>query len=109
MLRPAIAAAAASDGYDLPALPALAERLSEETRRAIPRDIYKAAKTKRLHQHNQEFLARNTEFKHHVYTESELETFMQRNFANTGVLWAYNAVNPTLMAARVDIWRLAVL
>ena len=34
---------------------------------------------------------------------------MQKNFANTSVLWAYNMINPALMAAKVDIWHLAVL
>jgi mannosyltransferase OCH1-like enzyme len=35
--------------------------------------------------------------------------FMSTLFANTSVLWAYNAINPLVGAAKADIWRYSVL
>ena len=37
------------------------------------------------------------------------DTFMNRTFADTSILWAYNAINPLVGAARADIWRYCVL
>lgn len=37
------------------------------------------------------------------------DEFMRRIFANTSLLWAYEAINPICGAAKADIWRYAVL
>lgn len=34
---------------------------------------------------------------------------MNTTFANTGINWAYNVINPLIGAARADIWRYCVL
>ena len=33
----------------------------------------------------------------------------REKFAGTSVLWAYESINPLLIAAKIDIWRLAIL
>ena len=35
--------------------------------------------------------------------------FMQKIYANTSLLWAYESINPLLGASKADIWRYAVL
>ena len=35
--------------------------------------------------------------------------FMQKIYANTSLLWAYESINPILGASKADIWRYAVL
>ena len=35
--------------------------------------------------------------------------FMQKVYANTSLLWAYESINPLLGASKADIWRYAVL
>ena len=34
---------------------------------------------------------------------------MNTTFRDTSILWAYNAINPLVGAARADIWRYCVL
>ena len=46
----------------------------------------------------------------HVCDNTEKDTFMAEFFNGTSLLWAYDAINPTIAgAAKADIWRYAAL
>lgn len=55
------------------------------------------------------FFSRNKECNIHILGDDDMDNFMNTKFANTSVLWAYHNINPLLMAAKADIWRMATL
>jgi len=55
------------------------------------------------------FLNNNTDWQIKIANDTEMEEFMERVFAGTKLLWAFNMINPKLPPARVDIWRYAIL
>lgn len=55
------------------------------------------------------FLQRNSDWQVHFMGNLEKDHFMERNFANSSFLWAYNILNPVIGTAKSELWRLAVL
>lgn len=45
----------------------------------------------------------------HLNDDKLMDDFMEVNFRNTSLLWAYHMIHPRLGVARADIWRYAVL
>lgn len=54
-------------------------------------------------------IIRNADWHIHISDDNEMDTFMERVFRGTKVLWAFNMINRKLPPARTDIWRYAVL
>ncbi len=59
--------------------------------------------------HLHEFLTRNKHWSVNIVSNDMKDAFINATFANTSLLWAYNAINPICGAAKADIWRYAVL
>jgi len=52
---------------------------------------------------------RNKGWEVHICSNEIKDEFMNRVFAGTSYLWAYNAIGPSFGAAKADLWRYAVL
>ena len=59
--------------------------------------------------HHKEFTAKNPNWKLHYYDNDMKDAFMEEEFADTSILWAYKQLNPEIGCAKPEIWRLAVL
>jgi mannosyltransferase OCH1-like enzyme len=114
------------NGYDLPVLPPAAQiaaslgKLPELYRGilsatfigSIPKIFWVTMKDispnniaphiKRVFEHHQSWKAI-------VADDSSAEAFMRIVYANTSLLWAYDMINPSLGAAKADLWRYSVL
>ena len=55
------------------------------------------------------FIQRNSNWKINFCDNLEKDSFMEQNYANSSILWAYNILNPVIGTSKVEIWRLAVL
>eukprot|EP01036_Dinobryon_divergens_P030427 gene30427-39670_t len=84
---------------------------SNSSKKHIPRHIWIAVKDERdeLPGHLKGFFDRNSNWEVHICDNKCKDTFMNTTFANTGINWAYNVINPLIGAARADIWRYCVL
>ena len=60
-------------------------------------------------QHLKGLLKRNREWNAHLIDDDKMHRFMKTVFNETRLLWAFEALNPRLGAAKSDIWRLAIL
>jgi mannosyltransferase OCH1-like enzyme len=95
--------------YDLPVLPASVIPHYDPTVE-IPRTVWMTTKfPDEAKRRMNIFFSLNKEYNIHIVGDEEMDVFMAGHFANTSVLWAYQNINPTLMAAKADIWRLATL
>lgn len=56
-----------------------------------------------------DFISRNHGWLITRVRNDEKDLFMNTVFKNTRIQWAYNIVNPTLGAAKADLWRYATL
>lgn len=55
------------------------------------------------------FIQRNSNWDLQFCDNEMKDSFMEKEFANSSILWAYNILNPVIGTAKVEIWRLAVL
>ena len=88
----------------------------KHTKKRIPRKIWIGMKTRpnstmSLPLHLQELGSRAQLDGWEMYVQGNEEQlqFMERFYANTSALWAYNVIHPKLGNAACDIWRYAVL
>jgi mannosyltransferase OCH1-like enzyme len=77
----------------------------------IPRNIWIAVRDKNdeLPSHLKAFFANNPGWNVNICDNQCKDQFMNENFRQTSLLWAYNIINPLIGAARADVWRYAVL
>jgi Glycosyltransferase sugar-binding region containing DXD motif len=77
----------------------------------FPRYIWIAVKDRSdpLPNHLFTTFRRNPSWTVYVCDNACKDYFMSTFFANTSILWAYNAINPLVGAAKADIWRYSVL
>lgn len=66
-------------------------------------------KTDELNWHMPALFARNPGWNIHLMGNAEKDAFMEKWFARTSLLWAYQQIHPSCGAAQADIWRYAVL
>lgn len=52
---------------------------------------------------------RNPGWTVHIESNTMKDTFMNKTFAGTSLLWAYHMISPIAGAAKADLWRYAVL
>ena len=78
---------------------------------SIPLQAWIKLRTKaaRNEQNLQEIVRNNEDYQFNFMDDESMDAFMHKNFQNTSTLWAYKSVNPVLIAAKVDIWRIAAL
>jgi hypothetical protein len=96
-------------GYKLPVIPQ-AESEHFDPAIEIPKNIWMTTKyPHNLMRRANHFLAVNKDCSFHVLGDDGMDEFMATRFANTSVLWSYAMINPELVAAKVDIWRIATL
>lgn len=110
--------------YDLPVLPAaLVESFRSWPRpiamningtivnKFIPRDAWIACRnrTDQKPLHHKFFKAKNVNWTFHYEDNEAKDEFMEKNFANTSILWVYKTLNPAIGCSRPEIWRLCVL
>lgn len=77
----------------------------------IPRRLWIAVKDRadELPGHLKTFFTLNKNWNITVCDNACKDKFMNKVFAGTSILWAYNAINPLVGAAKADIWRYSVL
>jgi hypothetical protein len=96
--------------YNMPVLPTDVDP-EYDPKRPIPLHVYVTLRDPMIL--DDEALGRmirlNHDCKFHLYGDHSMTEFMDTVFNNTSVQWAFHMINPRLMAARADIWRLAVL
>ena len=56
-----------------------------------------------------EMMHRNANWNFHLCDNNCKDNFMEKLYANTSILWAYNMLNPIIGTSKVEIWRLCVL
>jgi mannosyltransferase OCH1-like enzyme len=96
-------------GYKLPVIPQ-SETENFDLSLEIPKNIWMTTKYPEVYkQRANHFLMKNRDCAYHVLGDDGMDEFMVTKFANTSVLWAYAMINPKLVAAKVDIWRIATL
>eukprot|EP01038_Epipyxis_sp_PR26KG_P008204 gene8204-11099_t len=102
--------------YDLPPFPAILPDyyhpdIAQLYHKHIPRLIWVAVKDIKdeLPGPLKAFFQRNSQWNVTICDNSCKDEFMSTVFADTSILWAYNAINPLVGAARADIWRYCVL
>ena len=111
--------------YDLPVLPAsLVERVSSNwprplsiningttTQKYIPQDVWIACRNRSDQKplHHKIFKTKNINWTFHYEDNQAKDEFMEKNFANTSILWVYKVLNPAIGCSRPEIWRLCVL
>jgi hypothetical protein len=100
--------------WNLPVLPSNAPKkfLDNVTNtKLIPRDLWVAVSNKsdEMSYQMQPMFERNPAWRVHIEGNPEKDEFMNKVFANTSLLWAYDMINPLCGAAKADIWRYAVL
>ena len=95
--------------WDLPLTPDI--RDANVANSTIPFQAWIKLRTKeaRNEQNLQEIVRNNQDFEFNFMDDESMDAFMDKNFKNTSTLWAYKSVNPVLIAAKVDIWRIAAL
>ena len=59
--------------------------------------------------HIKSFIERNKKWNVNLIDDNSLHRFMYSIFNGTKILWAFDMINPKIGAARVDIWRIALL
>lgn len=74
----------------------------------VPRNIWIAVREttdiEALPKHLKEFLERNKNWNVNIVSNAMKDDFMNKTFAKTSLLWAYNMINPLCGAAKADIW-----
>lgn len=77
----------------------------------VPRHLWIAVRSLEdgLNYQQPAFFERNSNWEVHITSNEMKDEFMNRTFANTSLLWAYNIISPVAGAAKADIWRYAVL
>jgi len=77
----------------------------------IPRIIWIAVKetNETLPDHIYRLFERNKGYQVNIIGNEEKTKFIDTVFNNTRIQWAYHAINPTLGAAKTDIWRYLTL
>jgi inositol phosphorylceramide mannosyltransferase catalytic subunit len=107
-----------SNPWDLPVLPPQPAKLPAEDfgGKRIPRHLWLTFRFLPKHKnetkdHLQIVFERQQKLNWtvHLNDDSTMETFLNDKFANTSLLWAYNAIHPRLGVARADLWRYAIL
>lgn len=104
----------AAQDYDNPVFPPSLPELPAVDpyyKKHIPRRLWIAVKDRKddLPGTLKQFFARNQNWNITVCDNLCKDNFMSTVFAGTCILWAYNAINPAVGAAKADIWRYAVL
>lgn len=100
--------------YDNPVFPSSLPELPSVDpfyKKHIPRRLWIAVKDRKdeLPGTLKQFFSRNQNWNITVCDNLCKDNFMSTIFAGTSILWAYNAINPAVGAAKADIWRYAVL
>jgi hypothetical protein len=77
----------------------------------VPRDIWIAVRnsTDARPDHTAALMHRNEKWTFHFEGNAEKDAFMEKHYANTSLLWAYNILNPEVGCSKPELWRLAVL
>jgi mannosyltransferase OCH1-like enzyme len=113
-------------GYDLPVLPSAAQisaslnKLPDLYRGivsatfigTIPRIFWvtmKDIKPNDVAPHIKRVFDHHQSWKAVVADDAGADAFMRIVYANTSLLWAYDMINPSLGAAKADLWRYSVL
>ena len=116
----------ASELYDLPVIPESIRKQVQEFQsmkldptsttydKYIPRNVWIAVRNVSEAKPNhylgpKGFIERNSNWKINFCDNAMKDKFMEDNYANSGILWAYNILNPAIGTSKVEIWRLAVL
>ena len=55
------------------------------------------------------FVKRNHNWVVNFCDNDDKDLFMETFYMNSSILWSYNILNPVIVTAKVEIWRLAVL
>lgn len=55
------------------------------------------------------FIKRNSNWDINFCDNEMKDSFMEKHYAGSSILWAYNILNPAIGTSKVEIWRLAVL
>jgi mannosyltransferase OCH1-like enzyme len=96
-------------GYKLPVTPH-GESDHYDPKAEIPKTIWMTTKfPSQAKRRMSRFFTSNKDCTIHILGDEDMDAFMNSKFANTSVLWAYSIINPKLMAAKADIWRIATL
>lgn len=107
--------------YDLPVVPETVKQQIETVKAAklsadkyIPRSAWIAVRNvsdiKPNHMLGPNgFIQRNSNWYIHFCDNEMKDSFMEKNYAGSSILWAYNILNPAIGTSKVEIWRLAVL
>jgi hypothetical protein len=100
--------------WDLPVLPSSppSSAIGKETKdKLIPRYLWIAVRTSNDTMNYQlpALFERNSNWEVHICSNEVKDEFMNRVFAGTSYLWAYNTISPAAGAAKADLWRYAVL
>lgn len=76
----------------------------------IPKNIFQSWHTRVLHPQIQKYIdemkEQNPEYSHKIYTDSEMDSFVNENFKGT-IANCYNRLN--IIVAKVDFWRYLIL
>ena len=85
--------------------------LTTDAKKYIPQNVFFAIRniSHEKPQHHKEFAAKNPNWKLHYYDNDMKDDFMEKEFAGTSLLWAYQQLNPEIGCAKPELWRLAVL
>ncbi len=92
-------------------LPVFPHKAKPGKRQDIPHEFYIVVRDdEALSAPNIQHIQRiNPDVKFHFFSPDEATAWMKEYFAGTSVLWAYEMINPLLIAAKIDLWRLAIL
>ena len=95
-------------GWTLPVFPSQSKPNESKD---IPHEFYIVARDEKARstpniRHMQQI---NPDVQFHFFSPDEANDWMKREFSGTSVLWAYEMINPLLIAAKIDLWRLAIL
>ena len=109
-----IRASTATDPWNLPVLPneTPSSKLGKGTDdKLIPRHLWIAVRNSSdpLNYQMPALFERNSNWEVHVCSNEMKDEFMNKVFAGTSLLWAYNIISPAAGAAKADLWRYAVL
>lgn len=112
MISEAIAILNASNDVNSPYSDAINLRYASafSANSSIPKTFWITMKdSSKVPGHIKKYLSTHENWKSGIVDDSYMTLFMEKVFANTSVLWAYNSINPQIMAGKTDIWRYAVL
>ena len=103
-----------NEPWNLPVLPStypISKLGNATSNKRIPRYLWIAVRNldDGLNHQMPALFGRNKNWDIHVCSNAMKDEFMNRVFANTSLLWAYNIIAPSSGAAKADLWRYAVL